>query len=191
MNTMNDVPELQAPEELSLPDVSPRQKLITLLEFIKMSFNLNQTGKNTAVNIFMKWLCQLYLDYFQYHLDEAKEIGKKYENVLVALIDPIYYVRIVRFHHRMSCAEAVGYGDDLWDEACLVKTQLEAFHEMFGCISGTVIGYRVEELDRYLSTKSYQGADPDKIPENVPKHHWWWFMFNGKRWDEDEGVIDI
>lgn len=182
----NDVPDLQAPPELSLPDISPRQKLITLLEFMKMSFSLDEEGRDTAVNIFMKWLCRLYLDYFQYHLDEAKEIGERYEDVLLSLIDPIYEVHVEEFIDMVYWARE--YADDLWESGCLVKTKLEAFYEMFSSITGRITGEGVEELDEYLEVKSYQSLDLDKIPKNIPKHHWWWFMFHGRRWDEDEGV---
>ena len=49
----------------------------------------------------------------------------------------------------------------------------------------------MEYLDRYVGNESYQYGGRDDVPKNMPKHHWWWFMRFGRRWDEEDVCIDV
>lgn len=180
---MTDLPDLN-----KLPDHSPRQKLLTLFEFMKNREQLTEFGQESAIQFFMTWIGYLYLDYFQFHLNEANEIGEKYEPLLLSLIQPIYAITVMGFARRIDSAE--GYADELWEEACWEKTNIEAFHEMFGSIVGKIEGWGMEELDEYIGNKSYQHLERNKIPKNAPTHHWWWYARFGRKRNKYFKYID-
>ncbi|MCE5318346.1 MAG: hypothetical protein LLG04_13430 [Parachlamydia sp.] len=112
----------------------------------------------------------LYLDYFQYHLEEAQAIGLQYATDICWAAKAINMCYIYKLWSRALHADD---WSDIWLEVCWGRTNIEAFHAMFGEF--------VRELDvagilEYMeSKKGHEKVDLRQIPKNVPKSHWWWF----------------
>lgn len=107
---------LELPKLDNLPEKSPREKLTILLKFVKNWSKFEGTGPRAAIEFFMMWVGHLYLEYFQYHLDEAKACGLDHLKTLTSILEPIEQKYILRnwrrFRSRSSDIDLV------WAEMC-------------------------------------------------------------------------
>ena len=148
-----------------------RKALTERLESIKKWKETPDTEQMSNIIPFINAIGRLFLEYYQDHLDEAKECAKSYQALLqdnYALIDR-YYVQKVAY--RIESTDFAW--DDPWSKACLYWTNIEAFNAMFEGITNPL---RTDELEEYM--ENWRGnacIDADKIPKRLPESHWWWF----------------
>ena len=143
-----------------------------LIFLIKSAMKWGQTlgfNPETTTTDFMDDLGKLYLDYFQFHIDEVMSCVADYKDQLSFLIPMInkYYIgskwRLITLHHRYC---------DSWHIACNVQTNVEAFKEVFREISQTIDDSALIDHLNFMRGRFF--SVPDKVPENIPKGHWWW-----------------
>jgi hypothetical protein len=147
-------------------------QLTDQLESIKRWHRLSTYNKIYAINDFMNAIGQLYMDYFQYHLDEAQACASFYHVIFKQEFMNIMRDYVYRFFFKLKSADE---WDDPWVVACRVRTNIEAFNSMFGGISPENIP--TEEFEQYLDERrdGYH-LSQDEIPKNAPRSHWWWFV---------------
>jgi hypothetical protein len=154
----------------NLPEISYPNKLRVALQSIRGWKQLSGIDKEYEPEIFMDEIGKLFLDYFQFHVQEATSIGKEFEEELtwaVRFID-VHYVYLTQF----SLSSASSW-KDVWPTACLTATNIEAFGMMFGEIVGELDAGRIWE---YIEDRrEIESLEPHQRPKNVPKYHWWWF----------------
>lgn len=174
------------PDPFNLPGSSPHEKLHLLLTLIKDWEKLSEKNQVIAIKFFMKCIGHLYLDYFQYHLDEAKEYGREHQEILRTILDPIEEFYIIPMDMRLH--EMASDADLVWAEAASVRTNMEAFQDMFGEYSGPWTEGLIEDyydlMDRLKDSMSFEAG---QRPKNAPESHWWWFYeskFTKEEWDE-------
>lgn len=118
----------------------------------------------------MQKIGNLFLEYFQFHIQDAINIGEEFvEDILwaVRLINEHYVYRI-----QIKLVSASSW-DDVWPTACATATNIEAFAMMFGEIVGELNAQGIWE---YIEErKDIESLEPRQGPKNVPKYHWWWF----------------
>jgi hypothetical protein len=133
------------------------------------------------IKAFMNAIGNLYMDYFQHHIDEAKAClaevqacgGSRYQENYGKDLEHInlYYIwEIVRRLENTDWA-----WDDPWELACRLRTNVEAFDMMFSEVSKQKL--RTDEIVEFVGAR--RGGPciclPSEIPKNAPASHWWWF----------------
>ena len=109
------------------------EKLVSLLESTKEWENKVDFALQMAVEGFMKALGPLYLDYFQYHIKEAKVCALDYQKLLPLLVKTINRIYI---NNMWLSLKSASEWDDPWERACWIRTNIEAFQVMFGEMAG-------------------------------------------------------
>jgi hypothetical protein len=149
---------------------TPQDRLTYVVQSIKRWRKLPERDKMNPIHQFMHALGNLYLEYFQSHLEEAKAIGKAHQNLLKDEFDTIYKLYVLKW--SSDCIRTHWY--DRWDDVCRERTNIEAFNEMFGESVGNL---DTENLTESMKSKwnQYEVMYLDQIPVNVLKSHWWWY----------------
>lgn len=143
-------------------------KLKSLLDSSKQWHNeISGFPLQEAVRNFIEEIGILYLNYFQTHLEESKICAIDYQQSLPLLVKLINTEYVYEMRHQLVTANAY---DDTWETACSVRTNCEAFQDMFG-VHLDFAGIVEYMQDR----KGNVRADRDTIPINTPLAHWWWF----------------
>ncbi|MCE5318231.1 MAG: hypothetical protein LLG04_12835 [Parachlamydia sp.] len=152
------------------PDLTYQDKLRVQLSSIQTWKDLSGYDQKDAIESFMNGIGQLFLDYFQYHLNEANKIGLEYGKDLVWAVRPIEILYIYKLRKRLASTDE---WDDNWEVACLGRTNIEAFHLMFGEF---LVELDAGDIEEYMEVRKEQAwIHPFSIPKNTPKTHWWWF----------------
>lgn len=145
-------------------------KLTALLKSAKEWENIEGFAYEIAVENFMIELGQLYLEYFQFHPEDAKICAIDFQPLLPLLVEPINENYISPIMRGINHADS---WDDPWERACWLRTNIEAFHTLFGDIAGRLDD---EDIIEYMEgMKGSAVISYDKIPKVVTKNHWWWF----------------
>lgn len=147
------------------------QKLKSLLATTKLrSKQIIEYGLRTPVEDFMDEIGTLYLSYFQFHKEEAKICAIDCQELLCSLIKVINFKYVYEIRRCLNSTSE--HCDETWETACLARTNIEAFHEMFGNIAG----YLDSEIEEYIQDrKGTIRADRNLIPAHMPTTHWWRF----------------
>lgn len=143
-----------------------KEQLVNLFE--QNQFWIEGADKPMLIECFMDGIGKLFLEYFQSHLDEAKEWSRPYHEVLRKSVDrfDIYYVM-----EQMRNIEGHSWKDPDWDLACQVRTNIEAFNTMLGSTVGKIDDEElVDYMDQYIDGFFFCSEPPN----NVPLTHWWW-----------------
>ncbi len=175
----------ELPDPTNLPGHSPREQLCLILKKIKNWEELSESQQDVALTFFMICVGHLYMDYFQHHLDEAKECAKEHEETLKGLMEPLdkwYILPCLDQLDRMS-----EDSDLVWAEACELCTNLEAFKDMFSETSGFFSAQQMEYIRDYMNGYKVNSMflSDEEIPKNAPESHWWWFYkeeYTRERW---------
>lgn len=155
---------------VNLPEISYSENLRILLQSIRGWERLSDFDKEYETEMFMEAIGKLFLDYFQFHIQEAKVIGEEFEKDLRSALRLINLHYVYYMEHRFSSASS---WDDVWLTACVTATNIEAFAMMFGEVVGEL---DASDIWEYIEErKDMMGVEPHQRPKNVPKHHWWWF----------------
>ncbi len=146
------------------------EKLTELLDSIKTwSTNVSERNLEEKTEKFMDELWPLYLDYFQYHLEEARIASINHQELLsnnIEIINKMYVDSQFDYVERTTSNE---YEDPPWVEACKVRSRIEAFNDMFGFL-GTLNN---EDFVEWLFDYRGNAFLADEICD-APKKHWWW-----------------
>jgi hypothetical protein len=172
MPPLEQVPKLQGPN----PDAQKYQEdLIELIKSIQGWEKMTEKEQRVPVKKFMSALGHLFLDYFQFHLDEANACALQYRSLLNYSVDPITSY-IINLWHSLSGA---GEYDDPWETACWGRTNIEAFNTMFK--QALDLPLDPEGIDVYMKDRKGTVSLPwELIPKNAPHSHWWWFEDFGR-----------
>jgi len=156
-------------ENSNLPDLSPNERLRMALFSIKTWEGLSESDVLGPIDFFMDTLGHLYLDYFQYHIEEAQSIGKDFNNEIKQCLPLINQYYILQNYRRFRSCEA---WDGLWHEVCWSATVIEVFHEMFG-----FLGFKLNDwmLWEYVNDHPNADIEKDKTFLNMPFKHSWWY----------------
>jgi len=158
-----------------------QQSLMELIQSIKGWEKLNEIEQEVQVFNFMDTLGHLFLDYFQFHLDESNACAVQYQSLLNYSVDPITSY-IINLWGRL---EGAGEYEDPWDEACWGRTNIEAFNTMFKQVLDPPLNPQC--IDRYMNDRKGTAFLPWRdIPKNAPVSHWWWFEKFGTSWLEED-----
>lgn len=123
-----------------------------------------------AVQDFMDKIGRLYLNYFQFHIEEANISAMDYQELLPKFVKVINLEYVYEKEHRLAMADNF---DELWETACWARTNIEAFQAMCGNFAGHLDAV---DLVAYMQDKKgIVRADRNVIPTHVPSTHWWWF----------------
>jgi hypothetical protein len=114
--------------------LSYKDQLVNELQSIAEWSSLSYWDKVDAADFFMSNIGILFIGYFQYHLDEAKQCGLEHKTILKHSIPAINEFYIIHLEHRIRNADYEF--DDPWERACWLRTNVAAFEEMFGQITG-------------------------------------------------------
>lgn len=166
--------DISSPESLK-PSTNYQDELQGALNFT-LEWHTKTTGSwlNRAVNLFLGFITELYLNYFQYDLAEAQRIIK------VSAVNVEKLTQDLRQYTNYG-AKSFGYshewdeGFDL-DEACLLKTNIEAFNVMF--LENKEQEDNNELIKYIIELHQNSSHAINRRPKNVPKSHWWWFYEN-------------
>ncbi len=170
-----------ASNEIIAKDSDPvfTEKLINLLDSIKTwSINVCERNLEEKTEKFMDDLWSLYLDYFQYHLEEVRIALVNHQKLLsknIEILNDMYVDSQFDYVERTTSNE---YLDPPWVEACKIRSRIEAFNDMFGFL-GTLNN---EGFACWLVEYQGEASFVDEICD-APKKHWWWT--NIKRAQDD------
>lgn len=139
------------------------------IESINQWNDLSENKRKVAVKNFMNAIGHLYLDYYQFHLDESKACALKHQSLIENSIDDILTYTI-NLGHALRTADDM---DDPWEAACWGRTNIEAVISMFGEPMKFVDSGGIEEYMQ--DRKGNAQLKNSLIPKNVPSSHWWWF----------------
>ncbi len=158
------------PCEIIAKDSDPEfnNKLLNLLDSIKTWY----IAKN-----FMDELWPLYLDYFQYHLEEAQIASINYQTLLADNIDVIQYRYVYKQFDAVERITSNEYEDPPWELACEVRSTIEAFNDMFGFLGRL----ECEELVKWQLMYNKESGGGKKS-FNAPPNHWWWIITEWKQY---------
>lgn len=143
--------------------------LIKQIESIRQWNDLFEDKQEWAVESFMDAIGRLFLDYYQFHLEESQACALKYQTLLENSVDSII-TYIINLEHRLRSADAM---DDPWETACWGRTNIEAVISMFGEPMKYLDSGGIEEYMQERKGKTC--LERRLIPKNVPSSHWWWF----------------
>lgn len=117
---------------------------------------------------FLGEIGKLFLEYFQFHLDEARSCGYLYKDILKNLIWPIEHLGYIR--DEITWCTRSSYADD-YEPILLARTNLEAFNSMFGEVVGFAnLSHQDKLVDRFRGSSF---SSPAKI--GIPISHCWWY----------------
>lgn len=162
----------------NLPDMTFQDKLRIQLKSIKNWESLSNFEKEHATAIFMKTIGCLFLEYFQYNLQEAKAIATEFSKEIAWAVRLINLFYIYRLDSRISSSDI---WEDMLEPACRAMTNIEAFQAMFGDFAGELDADAIWEF--LEERKDNYSLPPEVIPKNVPKSHWWWFADYNPKWN--------
>lgn len=175
---INNMRKEMQPSENSMPPLPPvdneaKRKysalLIEQIESIRSWDEIPEDYRNAAVKKFMGAIGRLYLDYYQFHLDESKDIAHKYKSILDNSTDSVFNY-ISKLEYILRSADEM---DDPWEKACIGRTNIEAFNAMFGDSIEILDSGRIEKYMQERKGTAF--LSNNLIPKNVPSSHWWWF----------------
>ncbi len=150
------------------------QQMISELSFFNDIDSYDEIERGMALQNLMDSLGLLYLEYFQFHLEEAMAFGSAQEPLLrlaARHIDEDYISLLRDLTLRLDEPE-------LWERACWDRTRVEAFNAMFGEIVGRL---DLEFVERRMQRAKHNFSVEDhRVPRNAPKSHWWWFSHFGE-----------
>ena len=151
------------------------QQLLDEFSFFDEIESYDAQQRWLAVRHLMRALGLLYLEYFQFHPEEAMAFGSAHEPLLrlaAGHIEEEYIRRLRRLTASLDEPE-------LWERACWERTRVEAFNAMFGETVGFFDSAGFEDLEaveeRMQEAKHNFSIEDHRIPQNVPESHWWWF----------------
>lgn len=177
LNPTNPMREKMQPAGNSKPpsptDQGEREKyealLIKQIESIRGWKDLPEDKQEWAVDEFMDAIGHLFLDYYQFHLDESRAYALKNQSILKSAYGPII-TYIVNLKHTIYTTDAM---EDPWETACLGRTNIEAFISMFDAPTEILDS---DEIQSYMQhRKGNAELQKSLIPKNIPLHHWWWY----------------
>lgn len=152
-----------------------QEKLKKLLISIQGWKDLPEFTREYRVEGFMDTLGQLYLDYFQSHLEEANAIGVEFVQDLGSTA---FFIQEHYVSYKDSIFRRIEWAqedlDGWWLQICLVATNTQAFNEMFETLKIHLNKERIAEYLDYYNGESAHVTESD-IPKNMPQTHWWWF----------------
>jgi len=131
----------------------------------------NEVDLEISIEEFMDRLWELYLDYFQFHQEEAKICLLDFQELLISQVPNInkHYVA-----ESMSAIISADDFQDPWEIACKWRSRIEAFHELFGYLTGRLEDDEIVEFVEERKDWTKTGVPMQR--EKIPKSHWWWFV---------------
>jgi hypothetical protein len=154
--------------------------LIDQLDSIKRWHDLPEFDQLKYTTTFMDKIGNLFLEYYQDHLDEARSCGQLYKASLEPATTLITDNYILHAANEITSADTAW--EDPWELACQTRTNIEAFNAMFG----EIVNHLKVDADLEEFMEKCQGSfylSRKLIPNNVPISHWWWFS-NSKTGDK-------
>lgn len=145
-------------------------QLMQMFESTEGWEKLDEFDKQDAIKDFMDSLGTLFLDYYQYHLDEAEKIGKIHQD---KLINQRKNIAICYVYDLLDSLNSTGEFHNPWETACRGRTNIAAFNTMF---ANLVDPLPTQGLDEYMEDRrGVVKVSKERIPKNAPQSHWWWF----------------
>lgn len=137
---------------------------IRKLENVKQK---TQEEKESVIEHFMEKIGDLFLEYFQNNLEQARECGEKHKSTLIDGSDTIenFYLSILE-----TTLDLLDEGE--WVRVCQLRTNIEAFNSMFEGISQLETALVEERMKRIGPS---HGLPKEDITPGVPQSHWWWY----------------
>ena len=132
MNFSNKINALSGSSPSNLDKEKYEKALILQLDSIKRWHDLPEIDQLKYSTTFMDKIGQLFLEYYQHHLEEAKGCGQIYKDSLEAAALIIADSYILDAANEIISADTAW--DDPWELACQTRTNIEAFNGMFGGI---------------------------------------------------------
>lgn len=132
-----------------------------------------ENGKlNLTINDFMDNLWNLYLDYFQFHIEDAKFYASQYHDLIVDNYSYIHERYISKTIYRIRSADDY---ESKWDLACKFRSNIEVFQEIFGHIVGKINSEGFDDIVEYVEDCKGTTRGFSREMDKVPQSHWWWF----------------
>lgn len=156
------------------PGTPPGEKnfqaqLLEQIQSINRWNDLPEIKRKVAVEDFMEAIGRLYLDYYQFHLDEARNCSIKKKSTIESSFGFII-TYISNLEHTLRTADAM---EDPWETACRGRTNIEAFISMFDAPTDVIDS---DGIESYMQDRKGNAQLRNSlIPKNVPSSHWWWF----------------
>ena len=145
------------------------KKLSSLLASLEQWNTTMLCDRMRIVSKFMEKLLQLYLEYFQYHLQDVGIYAKEYLQLLSSCI-PLINDQLNEEWNEAMCHCCNDNNE--WLALCYLNSTTQAFHDMFQ----QHVGFLNDEcIVEYTCYQLGEGIAPSDIPKNIPHHHWWWF----------------
>lgn len=169
---MNKINSLSGPPPSNLDKEKYEKALFTQLDSIKRWHDLSENEQIKYTTMFMNKIGNLFLEYYQDHLDEALTCGKIYQSSLVEatpLITDNYM-----FDATKEITNADAAWENPWELACQTRTNIEAFNAMFGEMTRLEVDPDLEEFMEKCKGSFFLSRE--HIPKNVPESHEWWFV---------------
>lgn len=142
----------------------------SLSEEIQKIKDLPQMGIEEKKNViwpFMNKIGDLFLEYFQHHIEEAKHCGEQHKEILLISSEKIENLYISHLDMRLDMIE-----EGEWIRFCQWRTNVEAFNQMFSGITQL----ETEDIDEKMKKAgNSEGISKNLVPHNIPESHWWWF----------------
>ena len=163
-----------------MPIISYKEQLIEQLRSVKEWDQLDGWyHKEDVIDSFRDTLCSLFLDYFQAHIEEAKECGFAYDDSFwkdaLKSLNSFISSEIRKEVRLKSSWEDL---EDVCLRACWIRTRIEAFNAMFGDRAGNLYTEDIVEWmqDYKDCVSSFRYIYRESIPKNAPQTHWWWHV---------------
>jgi hypothetical protein len=156
------------------PDTSPRlryqQELVTNINTLNAINQASNLEANDLIWHFMSSMGNLFLLYYQWHLDEAQALAKEHKMILEQARPSFRSYRIELENFLMGTFEDC----DEWDRVCTQRTNIEAINAMF---EGAIDAIDIEDLEHCMQQRKEHVSISSEslIPPNMPKSHWWWW----------------
>ena len=142
-----------------------------LVATIRKLNEINQVSKSHANDLiidFMSTIGKLYLSYYQWNLNKTQSLDKGLQEILKQAV-PFFRLYGIKLENFL-----MGTFEDFneWDNACIERTNIEAFNAMFH----EIVNIDVEDIEDCMQQRKddVSISSPNLIPPNKPKSHWWW-----------------
>ncbi len=146
-------------------------KLNQQIQLIAQLDALPDRERRAPIRNCMHTIGNLFLDYFQTHLQVAQKYAEYNQETLsrvTQLVQQYYVADLENF------LQGTFEGYEEWKLVSRQRTNIECFNGMF---SGVVDVLDTQEIDEYMQQrKNVEGIDQSQVPENMPKSHWWWYV---------------